>query len=69
MSGDIIGEYSFDAPLKIGQKIVFTDMAQYTMVKNTLFNGIELPRIYIFSESKVLNCNKEFGFEIFKTRL
>ncbi len=69
LSGDIIGEYSFDAPLKIGQKIVFTDMAQYTMVKNTLFNGIELPRIYIFSESKVLNCNKEFGFEIFKTRL
>ena len=69
LSGDIIGEYSFQEPLDIGQKVIFTDMAQYTMVKNTHFNGIELPRIYIQTINNGLCCNKEFGYEMFKSRL
>ncbi|RKJ27042.1 carboxynorspermidine decarboxylase, partial [Butyricicoccus sp. 1XD8-22] len=43
LAGDVIGDYSFDTPLKAGDKIVFTDMAHYTMVKNHMFNGVNLP--------------------------
>ena len=69
LSGDIIGEYSFNQPLKIGQKLIFTDMAQYTMVKNTHFNGIELPRIYVQNINQELYCTKEFDYQMFKSRL
>ncbi len=69
LSGDIIGEYSFDQPLQVGQKLVFNDMAQYTMVKNTTFNGIELPKIYIYGQDKQLKCVNEFNYDSFKSRL
>ena len=45
LAGDVIGDYSFDRPLEIGDKLVFLDMAHYTMVKTTTFNGVRLPSI------------------------
>ncbi len=53
LAGDIIGDYSFDKPLKIGDKIILEDMIHYTMVKNSTFNGIKLPSIVI---KNVGNC-------------
>ncbi len=69
LSGDIIGEYSFAEPLKVGQKCVFTDMAQYTMVKNTHFNGIQLPYIYIKTIDGELILKKSFTYTDFKQKL
>ena len=47
LAGDVIGDYSFDQPLKPGDKLVFGDMAHYSMVKNNTFNGMELPAIVL----------------------
>lgn len=69
LSGDIIGEYSFDQPLKIGDRLIFKDMAQYTMVKNTTFNGVNLPSIYIKRKSGEQQCVNWFGYDDFKSRL
>jgi carboxynorspermidine decarboxylase len=69
LSGDIIGDYSFNQPLKIGQKLIFEDMAQYTMVKNTTFNGLRLPSIYVLRENGNLELIKHFGYSDFKSRL
>jgi carboxynorspermidine decarboxylase len=69
LSGDIIGEYSFESPLSIGDTIVFKDMAQYTMVKNTHFNGIVLPQICVKNCSGVLKVVSQLGYEAFKNRL
>lgn len=69
MSGDIIGDYSFDQPLKIGDRLVFGDMAIYSMVKNTTFNGMALPSIAIRKKDGDCEVVREFGYEEFKTRL
>lgn len=69
LAGDVVGEYSFDTPLKIGDKLIFTDMAQYTMVKNTTFNGIPLPDIALLHEDGRYEVVKRFGYEDFKRRL
>jgi carboxynorspermidine decarboxylase len=69
LSGDVIGDYSFDQPLKIGDRVIFEDMAQYTMVKNTTFNGIDLPNIAVKRESGEIELVKEFSYEDFKRRL
>lgn len=69
LSGDIIGDYSFKQPLKPGDKLVFCDMAHYTMVKNNTFNGVNLPSIALFSEKEGIKIIKQFGYEDFKTRL
>jgi carboxynorspermidine decarboxylase len=69
LAGDVIGDYSFDEPLKIGDKIIFEDMAIYTMVKNTAFNGIKLPSIIIKRKDGSLYKAREFHFEDFKNRL
>ena len=69
LSGDIIGEYSFDAPLVPGNQIVFEDMAQYTIVKNTLFNGLQLPSIVIKPLNKKPLITKVFNYNSFKDRL
>ena len=52
LAGDVIGDYSFDQPLKAGDKLVFTDMAHYTMVKNHMFNGVNLPVIVLITKKK-----------------
>lgn len=69
LAGDIIGDYSFKKPLKPGDRLVFCDMAHYTMVKNNMFNGINLPAIALFSPEKGIKVVKQFGYEDFKTRL
>ncbi|MBQ3970650.1 MAG: carboxynorspermidine decarboxylase, partial [Selenomonadaceae bacterium] len=68
LAGDIMGEYSFDAPLEIGDRVIFEDMAIYSMVKNNTFNGMPLPDIVVVEngEWKVL---RHFGYEDFKGRL
>ncbi len=69
LAGDIIGDYSFKEPLKIGDKVVFTDMAHYTMVKNNMFNGVNLPTIALFNEEKGIKIIKQFGFDDYCSRL
>ncbi len=69
LAGDIIGDYSFDQPLKIGDKLIFCDMAIYSMVKNNTFNGMPLPSIAIKRESGELEVIKEFSYYDFKGRL
>ncbi|MDX1574271.1 MAG: carboxynorspermidine decarboxylase [Methylophaga sp.] len=70
LAGDVIGDYSFDAPLEIGQRLMFEDMGHYTMVKTTTFNGTKLPSLAIWnSETDVLQIVKNFGYQDFKERL
>lgn len=69
LAGDVIGDYSFKEPLKPGDKLVFCDMAIYSMVKNNTFNGINLPAIIKYNEKKGMEVVKEFGYEDFKNRL
>jgi carboxynorspermidine decarboxylase len=69
LAGDIIGDYSFDRPLVPGDKLVFTDMAIYTMVKNNTFNGINLPSIALLRQDGAVQHIKAFGYEDFKSRL
>ncbi len=70
LAGDVIGDYSFPEPLRIGDRLVFGDMAIYTMVKTTTFNGIGLPAIAIWnSQTDALRVVRTFGYEDFKCRL
>ncbi len=69
LAGDIIGDYSFDNEIKVGDRLVFEDMAIYSMVKNNTFNGIGLPSIYAMDEDGNCRLVKEFGYEDFKMRL
>jgi len=69
LAGDIMGDYSFDEPLKIGDKIIFEDQIHYTFVKNTTFNGIKLPSLAILRKDNHLEIIKEFGYNDYKNRL
>ena len=69
LAGDIIGDYSFEEKLKTGDKVVFCDMAIYTMVKNNTFNGMKLPSIGVIDLEGRYKVIKEFGYEDFKERL
>ncbi len=69
LAGDVIGDYSFPEPLKVGDRLIFCDMAIYSMVKNNTFNGINLPSIYLRKEDGSLQKIKEFSYEDFKGRL
>src|SRR5690625_2747962 len=70
LAGDVIGDYSFPERLKVGQRLIFDDMAHYTMVKTTTFNGIGLPSIALWnSNTDELEVIKEFGYQDFKERL
>ena len=70
LAGDIIGDYSFDRPLAPGNKLVFCDMAHYSMVKTNTFNGIQLPSIAIYQpETDNFSIIREFGYADFKGRL
>lgn len=69
LSGDIIGDYSFKKPLHPGDKLVFCDMAHYTMVKNNTFNGVNLPSIALCSEEGGIRIIRRFGYEDFRNRL
>lgn len=70
LAGDVMGEYSFDSPLKIGQRLMFDDMSHYTMVKTSTFNGIGLPAIAVWnSQTDALRMVKTFGYDDFRNRL
>ena len=69
LAGDIMGDYSFDTPLEIGDRVIFEDQIHYTMVKATTFNGISLPSICILDKNGELKTIREFKYEDFKDRL
>lgn len=69
LTGDTIGDYSFDQPLKSGDRLVFGNMAVYTMVKNTTFNGMPLPAIAIKGKDGEYHIIREFDYQDFKIRL
>ena len=70
LAGDVIGDYSFDEPLAVGDTLVFGDMAHYTMVKNTMFNGINLPDIVLYDpDTNAYKLQRRFTYEDFKGRL
>lgn len=69
LAGDIIGDYSFDHEIRIGDRLIFEDMAIYSMVKNNTFNGIGLPAILAMDECGDCRLIKEFGYKDFKYRL
>ena len=69
LAGDIIGDYSFDTPLKIGDKIILEDMIHYTMVKTTTFNGINLPSVAIKREDGNFDVIRDYDYESYKDRL
>lgn len=68
LAGDVIGDYSFDKPLKRGDKLIFTDMALYSIVKNTTFNGINLPNIAVIRASGKIDVVKKFGYRDYRDR-
>ena len=69
LAGDVIGDYSFDREIKIGDKLYFEDMAIYSMVKNNTFNGMALPSIAVMHEDGECEVIRSFGYEDFKMRL
>lgn len=69
LAGDVIGDYSFDMPLKEGDRLVFEDMALYTMVKTNTFNGMPLPSIALRHVDGSKEVIRSFGYEDFKKRL
>jgi carboxynorspermidine decarboxylase len=68
LAGDIIGDYSFDKPLKRGDKLVFTDMALYSIVKNTTFNGINLPDIAVIRGKGRIKPARQYGYDDYRSR-
>ena len=69
LAGDVIGDYSFDHPLEEGSRLVFEDMALYTMVKTNTFNGMPLPSIAVRRRNGETEVIRQFGYEDFKNRL
>ena len=70
LAGDVVGEYTFDRPLHVGQKLAFLDMAHYTMVKTTTFNGVHLPSLALYdSDVDSYTPVREFGYEDYRSRL
>ena len=69
MTGDVIGEYSFPEPLKPGDRVIFTDMMQYSFVKNNTFNGVPLPDLAVLSSEGDYRVLRSYGYEDFRHRL
>ena len=69
LAGDVIGDYSFDREIQVGDKLYFMDMAIYSMVKNNTFNGMPLPDIAVMHEDGECEVIRHFGYEDFKSRL
>ncbi len=69
LSGDFVGDWSFDKPLHIGDRVVFWDMMHYTMVKTTYFNGVTHPSIGVWTRENQFRLIREFGYEDYKNRL
>ncbi len=69
LSGDFMGEWSFDEPLQIGDRIVFEDMIHYTIVKTTMFNGVSHPSIGLWTTKGEFELYRRFGYEDYKQRM
>lgn len=69
LAGDYMGDYSFEKPLQVGDKVVFDDMIHYTMVKTTTFNGVNLPGIGIWQEEETFRLVRSYGYESYRDRL
>ena len=70
LAGDIIGDYSFDRPLRAGDRVELLDMAIYSMVKTNTFNGLALPSIATWDpQSREFRLLRQFGYQDFKSRL
>ena len=69
LSGDFMGDWSFDKPLKVGDTIVFEDMIHYTMVKTTMFNGVPHPAIALWNDQSGLKILRNFAYEDYKNRM
>jgi carboxyaminopropylagmatine decarboxylase len=69
LAGDVMGDYSFDKPFQIGDKVIFEDQIHYTFVKNTTFNGIQLPSLAIYTKDNQLQIIKQFGYQNYQNRL
>lgn len=69
LSGDYMGDWSFDAPLKIGDRLLFEDMIHYTIVKTNMFNGIPHPSIALWGKDNELILYRTFGYEDYKKRM
>jgi carboxynorspermidine decarboxylase len=69
LAGDVLGDFSFPRALKAGDTLVFDDMAHYTMVKTTMFNGVKHPPIAFQHEDGSLEVIREFGYADFRDRL
>lgn len=69
LSGDFVGEWSFDEPLSIGDKIIFEDMIHYTIVKSTMFNGIPHPTLALWTKNNQLDIYRQFDYEDYKNRM
>lgn len=69
LAGDYVGDYHFDKPLQIGDKLVFMDMMHYTMVKTNTFNGVSLPSIGIWKKNNTFEMIKVFDYQDYKNRL
>lgn len=73
LAGDVIGDWSFDAPLEVGDRLIFTDMAHYTSVKSTTFNGVRLPNVAIYDSETMaagqIRTIRAFGYADYRSRL
>ena len=69
LAGDVIGEYAFDQPLKTGDQLIFEDMIHYTMVKTTMFNGVQHPALAIEYADGNIEIKREFGYNDYRNRL
>ena len=69
MSGDFIGDWSFDKPLKVGDKIIFEDMIHYTIVKTTMFNGVSHPSIGLWTSDNKFLLYRSFTYDDYKKRM
>ena len=69
LAGDVIGDYSFEEPLAVGDQLIFEDMIHYTMVKTTMFNGVAHPAIAIKYEDGEIEVVRQFGYADYESRL
>ncbi|MCC8142730.1 MAG: carboxynorspermidine decarboxylase [Tannerellaceae bacterium] len=69
LSGDFMGDWSFDKPLQVGDKLIFEDMIHYTIVKTNMFNGIPHPSLALWSREDELVIYRRFGYEDYKNRM
>jgi carboxynorspermidine decarboxylase len=69
LAGDVVGDYSFPEPLRVGDRVVLEDMIHYTMVKTTTFNGVKHPSIGLWTEDGIFRLVRTFGYEDYRNRL